>query len=136
MANIDKINQVLESITAENLDMAEWGRKASCGTVMCFAGHTVANEGLEIEWNPIDYRYDPMVDDYVPTAWSAEYLTDGRRIENVAREILDLDSNRAHAIFYATTIGSDVQRLREHVDSVLKDPEYDYDDDRDYGDDY
>ena len=132
MANTDLIDTVFSRITAENLEMAHWARAevedgvstgtvtppASCNTTMCFAGHTVVAAGDTIKWEPRD-RWNPITGRYEIYRWVADFTTEGVPIEDRAQQLLELSTNEAHAIFYAADIGSDVDRLRTHVDRVL-----------------
>lgn len=124
MADVKRIDLVLDRITAENLNMGSWAAakddptvNASCGTTMCFAGHACVAAGKTLKWEP---TWDYKGNERVVTGYHAEQTTDGQDIEYFAQEWLDLDYDEADRIFYATGIGRDVELLRDHVDTVIK----------------
>jgi hypothetical protein len=125
MTNQVLISQVLDAITVENLDMGSWGKakdpKASCGTTMCFAGHAAVIAGHELEWEErqgYDYEGNPT------TYYVADYTKEGRLIETVAKDELNISKDQATAIFFATGLGNNVERLRELVTDVTDNPEF------------
>ena len=126
MANMDRINQVFNRITDENLYMSRWAKKDGtdspednpCGTSFCFAGHATVAGGKKLAWYPI-YKMDEHWNDTDEIeGWDAAETTDGQAVEQFAKEWLELTWAQASHIFYATEIYT-VDELRQHVDSVI-----------------
>lgn len=97
--NAEMIIKVMGRITDENLDMNHWGRSPipamSCGTTMCFAGHTVVEAGHALAWIEDDGAY------------TATWTEDGHDIEMLAMELLGLGFDDAAELFFdvqATTV--------------------------------
>lgn len=131
MANQDLLERVFLAINQENLNMGSWAKTKDveevtetpppgCGTTMCFAGHAAVLAGHELDWYVSSgERWDEVKGDYVAVYyWTAERVKDGRAIQTVAREELNITAEQADAIFMSTDI-SDVDTLRNHVDRVL-----------------
>lgn len=64
--------------------------------------------------------------------WRADFTKDGRAVEDVAQEELDITDDQAYAIFHSVEIGNDVDRLKKRVQDVLDGKLYE-DEDGDYG---
>lgn len=92
--NTEMIIDVMGRITDENLDMDHWGKSpipaATCGTVMCLAGHTVVAAGHLLKWR----------EDLATGYFMAEYTEDGLSIEQLAQDILGLTDAQANDLFW------------------------------------
>lgn len=132
MADMARVEQVFDRITAENLSMGDWANakedpttNVSCGTTMCFAGHAAVAAGKTLKWEPkTDYTYDAATGRYTEEkiiGYTASRTTDGEDIEDFARNWLDLNYDEADRIFYATGLGNRVDDLRDHVTYVVND---------------
>jgi hypothetical protein len=82
--------KVLDHITAhpEEWDQETWAIKTSCGTACCVAGHAVVMAGHTLQFGS-----------YYPGTSSAMRVSDGRSIENVARQELGLSVDQADLLF-------------------------------------
>lgn len=119
MLDLDLTNKILDSIeqTPDSLNMAVWGRKSSCGTVMCLAGHVVVHEGYRIFWPEPDedgdriasscYRPEdePTVRAYAeqfntsPWPWNVDRPDALEDIEAMATRLLGVDPFDARFLF-------------------------------------
>lgn len=110
----ERIIRVMERITDENLKMSNWARspipEMTCGTAMCFAGHTVVDAGYRLAWCRDDYSTGL-------DAYYADETTDGQDIETLARELLGLDPVSATRLFYSVNV-STVDELWEVVTRI------------------
>lgn len=108
--NTNLIIQVMKDITDENLNMNVWGRsplpKMTCGTQMCFAGHTVVAAGHALEWVR-EWHGD----------YEATYTTDGYGVEDLAAELLGLDDDQVAQLFFETD-ATTVDELWEAVTRI------------------
>lgn len=88
--NLPLLRRVLDHITthSDQHDQYWWAEVRQCGTVMCIAGHTCVLQGHRI--------------DFTPEADGA-HLTDGRRVEDVAAELLGLDLDQSLRLFRSAT---------------------------------
>jgi hypothetical protein len=108
--NADMIIRVMGRITDETLDMATWAHSPipymTCNTTLCFAGHTVVEDGHELEWTK---------------EWHGNYeaseTTDGRDIEELAQELLGLDDDQTVELFYEVN-STTVDELWEEVTRI------------------
>lgn len=94
--DIPRIRRVMKQIATEpeTLHMGSYARQLpGCRTAFCLAGHTVVDEGLELDW---DVTRDG-------TRYATE-LVDGREVYEVAAELLGFDDVEAGRIFYSTGV--------------------------------
>lgn len=108
--DVDRIRRVMKAIEAqpETFNMSDWARLTDCGTTMCLAGHTVADEGLAFNWAW------PSVE-----SGSTGHIADGRRIRVVAQELLGLSDEEAQALFMSVWI-QNADQLWERIEEVTK----------------
>lgn len=87
--DVPRLRKVLAHITAhpEQHNQDWWAERTDCGTVMCVAGHTCVQAGLRIDL--IGFHGE-----------RGAHLTDGRRVEHVAAELLGLDEQQALRLFH------------------------------------
>lgn len=93
MVNVDKLQANLQYITdnPEEWYQGAWGRQTGCGTAFCLAGHAVVRDGYELAWERADI-WDAEQGKTV-TVWFANETVDGRDIPELAKEILELDTD-------------------------------------------
>src|SRR5688500_1611119 len=106
--DVPRFRRVMRTIEAEpeTFNMLNYAQVTSCGTTMCLAGHTVADEGLAIRWRTNEAG-EPF----------GNGLADGRSIHLVAAGLLGLDEDEADAIFLATNIET-AESLWEQIEKV------------------
>lgn len=74
----------------DSLDMTSWGKKTSCNTFACLAGHTVLEADCKIVW----LKNKSMVSAFYPGECSEHTVGD------VAQRLLGLSDKDAHDIFH------------------------------------
>lgn len=123
MIDHERIDRVIGKIEddPESFDMTFWGkRKPKCGTVMCFAGHILDDEGVMLHW----YDLYPYGHDLQQTHNTA----DGEYIPDVAARLLGMNRDQADRVFFADWIKTPTE-LRDWIDYVLSTPDKTRDDD-------
>lgn len=76
-------------------DQETWGRRTSCGTTMCLAGHIVVQAGYQLVFQPYFERQDVYyASDCVDSAGNTH------DIETLAAKLAGLDAEEANKLFY------------------------------------
>lgn len=119
MADLARINRVLDRITDENLNMSRWGKRTECGTTFCFAGHTLDEAGISLVWWPNQEAvWHFGVPSMVVEGECAVGIEGGGEFEETAARLLGLTDSQANRIFFATQVKT-VAELRGLIEWVL-----------------
>lgn len=114
MKNIPLLRKTLEYAEAhpEEIDLGMWAYRGACGTTACIAGVTVTLTGHTIDWERPAY----------PGSTEFPYITDGRRIEDTAREELGLTGLEVNLLFYQHTLDQVWETAEEITDGEISKP--------------
>lgn len=124
MANVERLKMLRDHLRKhpEGHRQQEWARKpymvngvkveASCGTTMCMAGTAAVMAGHQIRWSDADH-YETHGDTVYITASRVE---DGRYIEDVAQEWLELERDDSNHLFMTM----DASRALDLLDILIE----------------
>lgn len=112
--NIPLLRKALEyaQVHPEEIDFSWWAKVTPCGTTACLAGTVVILTGHEIDWER----------ESTAGFYCRSYVTDGRRIADVAAGELGLDDDEADDLFYCQSLAQAWAVAEELTDGEIQAP--------------
>lgn len=109
--NVERLRAEPEFITAnpERWDQEVWAMRSGCGTTHCIAGWTVVHASITVAFGQ-------------DRVW-ADQTSDGRLIEDVARELLGLTFCEAECLFWPDNTLEDLWNMAvDFTDGAIQIP--------------